>query len=210
MLKRIVRGLGVLGMAFFATACLHPFAHLQTTPAWHSTSSTLNRVAVLPFSEGRAVAHDQDTGARVTRYMAEALAARGISIIAGSDVELALGEDVVAESPAVLGNRLAQRWGVDSILLGEVQHYEALQGSAVGAQKAARVGFRVTLYRVQDGAKLLDAVFDERQVAVSENLLVSTRYPSMGSRWLSAEELARWGSKEVAKALVKLRKGRAK
>lgn len=210
MLKPIVRVLGGFCVAFLATACLHAFANLQTTSAWRSGQSTLNRVAVLPFSEDRSVAPDASAGALVTRYMTEALAERGMAVIPASDVQAVVDTASAVDSPVVLGKRLREKFGVDSVLFGRVQHYEALVGSAAGAKKPARVGFDVTLYRARDGEKLLHAVFDERQVAASQNLLLSTRYPGAGSRWLSVEELARWGSEEVAKAIAKLRKGKQK
>lgn len=207
MLKHSFRVLVLASMACFTTACLHSFARIQTTSAMQSKQSTLNSVAILPFSEGPSVPHDQSIGALVSRYMAEALAAQGFQVIPASDVQTVLGE--TAGTGVEISQRLQEKFGVDSILTGEVLHYEVLRGSAAGATKPARVGFHTTLYRAQDSEKLLDAAFDERQVAVSENLLVATRYPGGGSRWLSAEELARWGSEKVAKALAKLRKGQA-
>lgn len=208
MLKRSFRVLMLASVACLATACFHSFARVQTTPLLQSKQSTLNRVAVLPFSEGSSVPHGQSIGVLVARYMAEALVAQGFQVIPASDVQNVLADTSVPVEE--ISQRLQEKFGVDSILTGEVQHYEVLKGSAAGATKPARVGFRTTLYRAQDAEKLLDAAFDERQVALSENLLVATRYPGGGSYWLSAEELARWGSEKVAKALSKIRKEQAK
>jgi hypothetical protein len=44
-------------------------------------------------------------------------------------------------------------------------------------------------------------VFNETQRPLSSNVLVASRYPGGGSRWLSAEELARWGAEETARSM---------
>ena len=66
--------------------------------------------------------------------------------------------------------------------------------------KAAAVGFRVTLQGA-DGRTLWSAEFDERQQPLGENVLRAGQYPGGGSRWLTAEELARWGAQETVAAL---------
>ena len=45
-------------------------------------------------------------------------------------------------------------------------------------------------------------MFDETQVDLSADPARARRYPGGGLRWLSAAELAQWGAKAAAKALV--------
>jgi hypothetical protein len=59
----------------------------------------------------------------------------------------------------------------------------------------------VTLYTAPGSEKLWSAVFSETQQPLSSNVLSTTRYPGGGMRWLTAEELARWGAEETVRAL---------
>ena len=45
--------------------------------------------------------------------------------------------------------------------------------------------------------ELWNGVFAETQQALSENILSTYGYPGGGMRWLTAEELARWGAEET-------------
>ena len=55
----------------------------------------------------------------------------------------------------------------------------------------------MTLYTAPGAQKLWKAVFAETQQALSENILSTYRYPGGGMRWLTAEELAKWGAEET-------------
>ncbi len=87
------------------------------------------------------------------------------------------------------------------MLLGDVTRWEERQGEALGTLHAAAVGFRVTLQGTPDGRTLWTGEFDERQQPLSDNVLRAGRYPGAGSRWLTAEELARWGAREISRAI---------
>ena len=50
------------------------------------------------------------------------------------------------------------------------------------------------IYRAADGKLLWSGVFDHTQVALGANALTAAQYPGGGTRWLTSEELARWGA----------------
>ena len=52
-----------------------------------------------------------------------------------------------------------------------------------------------------DGKLFRGLIFDHPQIALSENALTAALKPGGGSRWLTAEELARWGASRVVQTL---------
>ena len=70
------------------------------------------------------------------------------------------------------------------------------------AKKAAGVAFGLTLYEAPSGRRLWTGRFDQTQHAANVRPLEAARYPGGGSRWLSADELARWGAEATVKSLV--------
>jgi hypothetical protein len=87
------------------------------------------------------------------------------------------------------------------VLLGDAWRYVERSGEAAGTLRPASIGFEVTLYSAPGGQKLWSGVFDETQRALGENVLNAGRYPGGGTRWLTAEELLRWGATETATAM---------
>jgi len=74
-------------------------------------------------------------------------------------------------------------------------------GEAAGTMRPASVSFTITLYAAPGARPLWRGRFDETQRALNENIFNAGRYPGGGTRWLSAEEMARWGASEVALAM---------
>lgn len=196
--------LAVLGLAL-GSGCT-PTISGQARPALAELSAPLRRIAVLPMRVSPLLATSPETGATppsaaarlVSRYLAEALAARGLEVVAPEDVAATLAELDPSQHVAQL---LAAKHGVDAVLAGDLTRWEEREGEALGTLHSAAVGFRVTLMSAPAGERLWDADFDERQQPLGDNVLRAGRYPGGGTRWLSAEELARWGAQEIVRAL---------
>jgi curli biogenesis system outer membrane secretion channel CsgG len=185
-----------------ASACT-PTVATQARPALAELDAPLRRIAVLPFSAAPLVraeaggASPRDAAQLVSRYVAEALAARGVEVVAPEDIASTLAQANPSERA---GRVIREKHGADAVVIGDVTRWEERKGEAYGAMKAAAVGFRVTL-QGEDGRTLWSAEFDERQQPLGENVLRAGQYPGGGSRWLTAEELARWGAQETVGAL---------
>jgi hypothetical protein len=167
------------------------------------------RVAVGPFSVSPSLSRREDPNSPssdeaavlVARHVSEAIEQRGVYVIPAADVGRA-AEDAESElSIPELARLVAERFGAEALLVGTVLRYQERVGEAAGSTRPAAVGFEVTLYGAPEGERLWRATFDERQQALSENVLNAARYPGRGSRWLSAGELARWGAEELALAM---------
>jgi nucleotide-binding universal stress UspA family protein len=172
------------------------------------------RIAVAPFEVAGSLAEAQTSEAEVSRalyaselvprQLAEQLAAAGREVVAPEDMAQLLRAEAAAAGglePARIARLAADRFGADAVLLGTVHRFRERRGGAAGSFGPASVGFEVTLLSAPGGAKLWRGLFDETQAGLSENVLNALRYPGAGMRWLSAEELSRWGAEEVASAL---------
>jgi hypothetical protein len=205
-----------LAAALLAVGCFvvtrEPAVHTQRFPA--AEEFQVRRVVVSPFRAGgelarleeRPDAPTADEAAKlVGRYVAEALGTQGLEVIPADDLSRSFPAEITPTTPldpVALARVAADRFGADAVMVGAVDRYRDRTGEALGTTRPASVSFRVTLHRAPDGARLWNAVFDETQAPLNENVLNARRYPGGGTRWLSAEELARWGAEELAKELM--------
>lgn len=174
--------------------------------------SAVRLVAVVPFYPAQSLSRSREgtdesafaVAALLSRYVAEALTAHGITVIAPNELETAfIGEGaIVPRGDAVAAATVAARsFGATGVLLGEVYRFRERSGTAVGSTVPASVAFRVTLYSAPEGQPLWVGEFDETQPSVTSDVLRARQYPGAGSRWLTAAELARFGADRVAAAL---------
>jgi hypothetical protein len=181
---------------------------IQTYPGLEQASTGVSAVAVIPFdARGRAgAATTEGPGAEaapvVARQVAEAIAARGINVIPPEDVARALQSagipaDAKLDQIAALAHH---KFGANLVVMGQVTRYRDRRGENLGASSPASVGFLVTLYQAPAATRLWSASFDETQAPLSSNVFNMGRYPGGGTRWLTAEELSRWGAEGVADA----------
>lgn len=180
---------------------------------------TLARIAVVPFQPATDFRGGGDPGvasggegaeaaARVSRIASDAFGAAGFEVIPASDVVQlfeAAGKPVPYGDPPAFAQAVAREFGATSALFGTVYRYQARRGGDLGATRPASVGIELVLRVTPAGRQLWSARFDHTQYALSENALVASRYPGGGSRWLTAEELTRWGLEAAAKKLAEQR-----
>lgn len=171
-----------------------PALRIRELPAL-ADEGTITRVAVAPFA-ARGATPGADV---VSHQVAQALMERGLQVIPPSDVETALRG--APPEQATLVRVAAKEFGAQAVVIGRVSRFRGLDGKSLGAASPASVAFEVTLLAAPGGEPLWKADFDETQRPLSDNLFNAFRYPGGGSRWLTAEELVRWGASEVAKDL---------
>jgi len=177
-------------------------------------ASALRTVAVFPLRASEAVVA-QATAAGASpglpaRTLANALAqdllSQGVDVVTPSAIEgggLAGADPTGAPiDPVVAAQEAARRFGASAVLLGTVQRWRERTGKEAAASTPASVAFGLALYEAPSGRRLFTARFDQTQHAANERPLEAARFPGGGSRWVSASELARWGSEETAKAIV--------
>ena len=102
------------------------------------------------------------------------------------------------KTPGPLAKNLGEALGVDYIFLGNVWRYRDQKDMGSGTPSGASVAFNVFFLRVETGQKIWKATFDQTQRSLTENVGVKGSV-KFGLKWLSANELARLGVKDVFK-----------
>jgi hypothetical protein len=178
------------------------------------SDGSMRKIAVMPFyPEGpspRSVGGGTggvswENAALVASYVADALIAQGVDVVAPSDLELAFegqGLPVPRLDPATAAERASKDFGATSVVLGKVTRWREREGSAAGATRPASVAFEVSLHEAPTGRRLWTGRFDETQASLTENILRARQYPGGGTRWLTTEEFARWGANEIARSMT--------
>jgi len=137
----------------------------------------------------------------VSRYFAEALMQRGLEVVTHEDIARMLA-NLSSVPDRIVPRQIAQlahsEFGVDAVLLGKVSRFRNRTGGVGSADDPSSVWFEISLYSAPGAEKLWAGAFKQTQKPFTENVLQTSRYPGGGMRWLSAEELARWGAEETA------------
>lgn len=158
-------------------------------------------IAVAPFlvSPLLKVESPDELAALFGAYLSEALTDAGHRVIPPHDTTPLLSEAPEAMRPlaqylAFAGHR---EFGCNVVALGRVDRFRERSGEALGSHQPASTAFDLYLFGAPGGEALWKNRFDETQKALSENVLRASRYPGGGTRWLRAEELARFGMNEL-------------
>lgn len=101
------------------------------------------------------------------------------------------------DTPQSLAIALGRKLQTDHVMVGIVWRYKERVGTAQASASPASVAFTLYLLNVVQGTPVWQATFDKTQQALSDNLLNAKEFFSMGARWLTADELARFGLKQV-------------
>ncbi len=105
------------------------------------------------------------------------------------------------DTPRELAVRLGQSLGVDHVMVGLVWRYRERVGSAMAASDPASVAFSLFMVEVESGTLVWKDSFDKTQTSLTENLLDAPMYLKTGMKWLTAEELSRYGIEKIVKKL---------
>jgi hypothetical protein len=166
----------------------------RSYPGLADRRSPIRKIAVAPLRAGPE--HARDGALLLSRQLAEALAARGVEVVAPEDVARITTNP--RPTAAELAASVARKFAADAVLVGEVTRWVEREGEALGSQHAAAVGVKVVLHGAPGGERLWEGSFDHTQQPFLENVLVTPQYPGRGTRWLSAPEFARFAAQELA------------
>jgi hypothetical protein len=89
----------------------------------------------------------------------------------------------------------------DALLVGTIYRFRQRVGSALGADSPASVAFALELIRVADGRVIWRRPFDQTQQSLDQNLLNVGKFFKRGGKWITAEDLASEGLKEIMATL---------
>ena len=109
----------------------------------------------------------------------------------------ALPKNPATDTPQSLAVALGRKLQADHVMVGTVWRYQQLVGSAEAADKPASVAFALYLLNVETGNPVWEATYEKTQQPLSQNVLNIKEFFNMGARWLTADELAQYGIKQV-------------
>jgi hypothetical protein len=200
LLRRI--GVSVAAAAVLA-ACADETRFVQVRQA-SNEALAITRLAVAPFhAAGRpgGAPLPDDAAPLIGGYVAAAFEERGLDVVPPSDVAQGIGLDIAPREPLdarAVAAAVHRKFGADAVAMGVVHRFVDRSGEALGSVRPASVGFEVRIVSAPAGDVLWVGAFDQTQVALGDNLLKAPQYPGGGTRWLGAEEFARWGAGLVA------------
>jgi len=180
------------------------------------------KIGVMPFFKGR---RSTDTGETltcpicelsfksenikdvadraITSYVQEALERRyRDKVIALGEVSRVYQEiprDDKKDTPRSLAQKAGEALGADLMIVGTVWRYRDRVRDPMGPERGASVAFEMYLIEVPSGRTMWKKRFDETQRPLTEDIRGVKGLIKKGARWLSADELVRYGVEEVFK-----------
>jgi len=109
-------------------------------------------------------------------------------------------KDEFKDTPLGLTQRLGKVLSADAMIVGSVWKYRERRGGTRAVESPASVAFAVHLVDVETGRIVWSKDFAETQRSLSENILNAPAFFARGAKWLTADELARFGMEEIFKA----------
>jgi hypothetical protein len=213
------RGRWVLLSAFMSVGfALSSLGAADTGPG----SFTVERIGVMPFFKG---SYGSDITASITcpvceltfdpdnltpdcdrvltRFAQDLLELRyGDKLIPSADIRRAYREmpkDEFKDTPVDLSRRLGKAMSANAMIVGTVWKYRDRRGGTRAVESPASVAFAVHLVDVETGSIVWNNAFAETQRSLSENILKAPAFFARGAKWLTADELARFGMEEIFK-----------
>ena len=183
----------------------HSIAVMPFLRGMHDSSvdEAIDRTLDCPLAELCFDTRDVRSGAEknLTHYMQAALENRlGERMIPLGEtlaVYEGLAKDQTADSPRSLAVRLGRELKADHIIAGTVWRYRERSGTARASAGPASVAFVVYIIDVTDGRRLWKGSHFETQKPLSQSIFEARTFFKRGARWLSVDELARYGVDEV-------------
>ena len=190
---------------------------IRPDPVVHSLGrSTLGiraRVAVMPFHTERGggvpsgvAAQDDDVGTQVAHFFSESMASFGVPVATPNEMIWAFqlaGRALPSLDPVAAAVIAKRDFGAQAVAIGRVLRYREREGSAAGLPRPSSVSLEVSVYNVETGRRMWRGRFDQTQRTLTENILLSRQLPGGGTRWLTAAELARWGTDQMVRSLYR-------
>ncbi len=193
---------------FFYTGCSPKYVSTAAVPNW--ADAGIRKVVVIPFIampdgnekglRNAKVSPDGVTQVYSTFYSQfESLGYLSVPYDEVDRDRIALPGPVAID----LVRSVGEKTGVDAILTGVVTRYEERVGGPVGIRKPASVGFEARLINAKDGTILWTGKYAETQKSLTEDLSMILIFIQRGGKWLTAEQLTRYGVNEMLKTLPK-------
>ena len=213
------------GLVLFSANPINGSAKTDHMPSENADLSTLpfKRIAVMPFLVGKLESPEKQVekplsqplkqldidvdnlteGADqvMTRLVNDVLQIRFTDQMVSMKEAAAVYADVIRDQTLDTPRKLAKKFGenlqADLVVVGTIWRFREKGTLAETPDSPASVAFSVYLIEIASGERLWRNTFDGTQKTLSEDVLGGLKQIQMGLRWLSVNELARYGVKSV-------------
>jgi hypothetical protein len=107
--------------------------------------------------------------------------------------------DDIRDTPLSVSLKVGKLLGTKFMAVGSVWRYRDRVGGDRAASRPASVAFALHLVETGTGKILWSRSFVQTQRSLSENLLNAKAFFDQGAKWVTADELASYGVKEILK-----------
>ncbi|MCX7991258.1 MAG: hypothetical protein N2999_04370, partial [Proteobacteria bacterium] len=171
----------------------------------------ITKIIVLPFSEGikdaSGVKKEGDiesfAGEKMANFTENRLKEIGcFQVVTWEEVKSKMEQnginyDGYDSVKAELIKSLGDLFKAEAVLKGHVLKYVDKIGGKYGISRPASVSLLINLYDTKDGSLIWHGSYKETQISLSENLLNIDLFLKRGFKWLTADELAKFGISEI-------------
>ena len=105
--------------------------------------------------------------------------------------------DRTLDTPRKIAKQFGENVHADLVVIGTIWRFREKGTVEENPDSPASVAFSVYLMEVSNGKRLWHNAFEGTQKTLSEDILGGLKQIKMGLRWLSVNELARYGVKNV-------------
>ncbi len=202
----------ILILLVLFTGCSYTKSYVLEEKSYCPILPKITKILVLPFEEGLKDATgikregDIEDGAieKVTTFTEDTLKKLAcFQIVTWEEVKSTIEQNgILAKEDFYSSNvemikGLGAHFKADTVLKGYVLRYVDRVGGKYGVSRPASVSFVIHLYDAKDGSLIWSGSYKETQISLSENLLNINLFFKRGFKWLTADELAKFGISEV-------------
>ena len=200
------------------------FALAKNEAQTNTSSIEFQQIALIPFFKGQFESPDgkvdkplsrplsliaferqylrDDADQVLTRMVAKALETRFgeklIHVKQAMSIFEQISEDKTLDTPRKLAKVFGEKLKAELVVVGSAWRYRDRDSKDM-PEASASVAFELFLVEAATGQRLWREKFDQTQKMLSEDVVRGLKQLKMGARWLTADELARYGVKEVFK-----------
>ena len=160
-------------------------------------------ICQLSFQSGSiANGADRTLTRYVQRVMEDRYGEKVIPLDKAMEIYQKIPKNDISDTPRSIAQRVGDALRANFVIVGTVWRYRNRVQDETGLERGASVAFDIYLIEIPSGKTVWKSKFDETQRPLSEDIRGAKALFKRGVRWLTADELARYGVEEALKKLT--------
>jgi hypothetical protein len=211
-----------LNLSLFSVVSIYLFLISCTVPIQQNVNQVrgkpigIKKIAFIPFSSEQRYSVEESASNTIAsekeQFLTNALYSQLVPKVKGVNIvpienSTALFANVEKENPQLaykdVALRVGKGVGADAVLIGNVIAYTEREGTQFAIVSPASVAFDVKLLGTASGETIWENYFTETQKPLFENVTEVGKFFKRKGTWVTADEIATEGVKEVADKLSK-------